>query len=160
MESPSETVTVLAVDDDFVCHMLVERAMRDIRSCVRIAVAHHGLEALEKLRCTDPTNAVRPPYVILLDLRMPQMDGLEFLEAVRTDQKLHDAIVFVLSTSTQEEDVRTAFSFNVAGYFVKSADYAEFREMMTVLDQYCRLTAFPPRSDRAKHSPTAAGTGG
>ena len=99
-------VTVLLVEDDDVDVMGVERALRKLKILNPIVRAKDGLEALELLR--DP-HAVRRPYVILLDINMPRMNGLEMLAELRDDPRLTSAVVFVLTTSKSDEDKVAAY---------------------------------------------------
>ncbi len=94
-------VTILLVEDDDVDVMGIERALRKLKILNHIVRAKDGLEALELLR--DP-DAVRRPYIILLDINMPRMNGLEMLAELRDDPRLTSAVVFVLTTSKSDED--------------------------------------------------------
>src|SRR5690606_24646767 len=95
MMQPNE-VTVLLVDDDDVDVEAVRRAFRKAKIANPVEVARDGLEALKMLRGGSPGRAVSKPYIIILDLNMPRMDGIEFLNELRTDPEHHDAVVFVL----------------------------------------------------------------
>jgi CheY-like chemotaxis protein len=134
-----EEITVLLVDDDDVDVMGVKRAFAKARIRNTIVVARDGLEALEYLR----SGAVKKPYLILLDLNMPRMSGLEFLETIRGDSKLKDAIVFVLTTSKSEQDKWAAYQRNIAGYIVKENVGTEFLDAISLLDMYWKIIEFP-----------------
>src|SRR4051812_8809100 len=112
----SNRVTILLVDDDEVDIMGVKRAFRSSNLENNIVIAANGLEALEKLR---DGQSVPHPYLILLDLNMPRMNGIEFLEETRGDPGLSSAVIFVLTTSGAAEDKRQAYARNIAGYIVK-----------------------------------------
>lgn len=138
----TETVHVLLVEDNEVDREAVERALREQRIGNPIHVARDGIEALELLRAADPP--FPRPYLILLDLNMPRMDGIEFLKEIRDDASLHDSIVFVLTTSNLDEDKVAAYDSNVAGYMVKEDAGNGFLKLIGMLDHYWRVVEFPP----------------
>src|ERR1700724_1143878 len=94
-----DLLNVLLVDDDDVAAEAVTRNLRKHDVACRIVVAEDGQGALNILRGTDPDRQIRKPFVTLLDLNMPRMNGFEFLEEIRRDKALHDAVIFVLTTS-------------------------------------------------------------
>ena len=114
----STPTQLLLVDDDEIDREAVVRGFEDAGLVAVIEVAQDGLEALEHLRARTRGCGVRLP-LILLDLNMPRMGGLEFLQALRADPALRHAQVFVLSTSDKHEDVATAYALGVSGYLVK-----------------------------------------
>lgn len=87
------------------------------------------------------------PYLILLDLNMPRMNGIEFLEEVRKDADLRDSIIFVLTTSDDDRDKVAAYDKNVAGYIVKAKAGEDFLKLIEMLDNYLTFVEFPPTSD-------------
>lgn len=109
--------TVLLVEDDDVDVMVIQRVFREQGFTNPLAVAPDGVEALAMLR--EP-GRIRRPVVVLLDLNLPRMNGLEFLDAIRDDASLRPLIVFVLTTSSADEDKCAAYDRNIAGYIVKS----------------------------------------
>lgn len=143
MKSATQDVSMLIVDDDEVCQMLVERAVGDCARPFKLVAARDGVEALEILQYDGHAPRIRRPFVILLDLRMPRMDGIEFLKVLRNDPVLRDAIVFVLTTSEQDCDIKSAYQLNVAGYLVKPPNYSLFKDMIIMLEQYCSLVVLP-----------------
>ena len=138
----SREATVLLVDDDEIDCETVQRSFRKHQLSNPITIAQDGVEALQILRTTE--NGVRRPYLILLDLNMPRMSGLEFLGELRKDDTLHDSIVFVLTTSDAERDKRAAYSYHVAGYMVKSNLGDGFADLARVIEQYTHAVEFPP----------------
>lgn len=130
---------VLLVEDDNIDAMTVKRALRDIEAKVSLSRAINGEEALEYLRNTE--NEL--PRIILLDLNMPKMNGIEFLEIVKTDEQLRRIPVIVFTTSKEEYDVIKSFELSVAGYIIKSFDYKEFLESMRMLHTYWNLSLLP-----------------
>ena len=115
--SRGRTVSILLVDDDEVDRRAVMRSFQKHKIENPIMTARDGREALEILR-GEGGDALERPYMILLDLRMPRMDGLEFLAELRGDPKLRDSIVFVLTTSDLEKDRTESYNYNVAGYIL------------------------------------------
>jgi CheY-like chemotaxis protein len=116
-ERPYKEVTILLVDDDDVDVMGVQRALKKLKIVNPIVRARDGLEGLSLLR--DP-QSVRRPYIVLLDLNMPRMNGLEMLTELRKDSALSSAVVFILTTSKADEDKVEAYQQYVAGYIIKS----------------------------------------
>ena len=139
----SHTVQVLLVDDDEIAVESIQRALRKHGITSPIHVAKDGLEALAVLRGEDGVERFPRPYLILLDLSMPRMNGIEFLEKMRGDPRLCDDIVFVLTTSDASQDKRAAYERHVAGYLVKSKVGRNFLNLTQLLDSYSRIVDFP-----------------
>ncbi|QSX29602.1 response regulator [Shewanella cyperi] len=140
--SPSKRyreVTIFLIDDDDVDYMAVERAMRQLKLLNPLVRARDGVAALEMLRRGDIAGA----FIILLDLNMPRMNGLEFLRELRHAPDLASAVVFVLTTSRADEDKVAAYSYNVAGYMVKSDIKDGFLNILNMLDGYWRIVELP-----------------
>ena len=130
---------ILLVEDDRVDVMTVRRALKEIKVTNRLDVAGNGEEALAHLR--DPHN--ESPCVILLDLNMPRMNGIEFLRVAKQDEALKKIPVVVLTTSRDEQDRLDSFDLGVAGYMIKPVDYAQFVEVIKTIDLYWTLSEFP-----------------
>jgi CheY-like chemotaxis protein len=139
----SRPVTVLLVDDDRVDAMAVRRAFRALNITNPLVEAHNGIEALERLRGEDGRPPLPPSVLVLLDLNMPRMGGIEFLDELRGDAGLRDTIVFVMTTSAAEADRKQAYARNVAGYLVKQEPGRMFLESMAMLQHYCQVVEFP-----------------
>lgn len=135
-----KALTVLLVDDDDIDVMAVERAFKKLKISNPIIRARDGLEGLKLLR--DPL-AVERPYIVLLDINMPRMNGLEMLTELRNDPELSTAMVFVLTTSKADEDKIAAYQQHVAGYIVKKHIGDSFLQIIETLDHYWRLIEFP-----------------
>ncbi len=131
----SNSVTILLVEDDDIDAKGIERSFIKRRIANNIIRARDGLEALELLKV-----GIERPFIILLDLQMPRMSGLEFLEALRTDSKLHDSVVFVLTTSKAEQDIVASYDKQIAGYFVKGEVGANFTDIIDMLEGYWRIS--------------------
>jgi CheY-like chemotaxis protein len=137
---------ILLVDDNKVDVMAVERAFRKQRIANPIHVAEDGVAALEMIR--DPDSPLGRPFLVLLDLNMPRMNGIEFLQAIRADPALKKLIVFVLTTSSRDEDLVASYDHNVAGYILKSEVGEGFVNLISLLDHYWRVVELPPEQDR------------
>ncbi|HEY8938552.1 MAG TPA: response regulator [Cellvibrio sp.] len=142
MSNPSK-VNILIVDDDDVAAESVVRSLRKHAMDFPITLARDGLEALEILRHQHNDLTIEKPYLILLDLNMPRMDGFEFLQEVRGDKNLHDSIIFVLTTSDADSDRTRAYHQNIAGYMVKSAVGPQFAKLANLLDNYRSTVSLP-----------------
>ncbi len=134
-----ERVTVFVVDDNEVDVEVIRRSFARRGIPNRIVEAIDGIDALAKLR----SGVVPSPYVVLLDINMPRMNGIEMLRELRADPDLRDAVVFVLTTSRADEDMVAAYDRHVAGYIVKGNAGPDFGEVPTLLDTYWRVVELP-----------------
>ena len=141
--SIGKTVSILLVEDDQIDAESLQRAFRKQKIANPVFVAKDGLEALAVLRGEGEREPFARPYLILLDLNMPRMSGLEFLEAIRNDEDLKKSVVFVLTTSDDDRDVVAAYESQVAGYMVKSRVGEDFVKMISMLDHYWRVIELP-----------------
>jgi CheY-like chemotaxis protein len=139
----TDTVTILLVDDDKVDAMAVKRSFRALKIANPIIEAHDGIAALERLRGLNGVEKLQPPYLVLLDLNMPRMGGIEFLDELRRDPALRPTLVFVMTTSAAEEDRIRAYDKNVAGYVLKHRPGQTFLESISMLEHYWRVIEFP-----------------
>lgn len=133
-------LNLLLVEDDRVDVMNVERALRRNNLSNPLFVAPNGLEALKMLRDGTVPGHRR---LILLDLNMPKMNGIEFLREVRADPALANSIVVVLTTSNDDRDKLAAYDLHVAGYLLKPVTFFSFVELMATLNQYWALVEMP-----------------
>lgn len=136
----AKTLNILLVEDDQVDVMNVKRAFDKNRITNPLFVAGDGIEALRMLRSGEVPAGRR---VILLDLNMPRMNGIEFLRELRSDPALSSSPVVVLTTSNDERDKIDAYNLNVAGYLVKPVTFVNFVEVMAALNKYWTLVEFP-----------------
>ena len=134
---------ILLVDDDELDIMNVQRAFKKNNIINPLFVAHNGLEALEMLRSTEPGAMPKERRLVVLDLNMPRMNGLEFLRELRGDPELHALTVIVLTTSDDERDKVEAFNLNVAGYIVKPMTFIAFVEAVAALNKYWSINELP-----------------
>ena len=130
---------ILLVEDDKVDAMTVKRSLRDIHVTNRLLLAGNGEDALQYLR--EPN--IDRPCIILLDLNMPKMNGLEFLQVLKQDAILKKIPVIVLTTSKNEQDKLESFRLGVAGYMIKPVDYQQFVEVVRTINLYWTLSEMP-----------------
>ena len=139
---------VLLVEDDTIDVMTVRRAFKDLRVANPLAHAVNGEEALAFLR----NEANDQPCLILLDLNMPKMNGIEFLAVVKADPVLKRIPVVVLTTSGEERDVADSFRQSVAGYIIKPVDYRNFVNAVRMIDLYWTLSEAPNGKGEEAHA--------
>jgi CheY-like chemotaxis protein len=139
----SDTLTILLVDDDKVDVMAVKRSFRELKIANPVIEARNGIEALDYLRGTNGREKLSLPYLVLLDLNMPRMGGIEFLAELRADAELRSTLVFVMTTSAAEDDRARAYDKNVAGYVLKHQPGQSFIEAIRMLEHYWRVIEFP-----------------
>ena len=135
-----KVLNVLLVEDDEVDVMNVRRAFKKGNITNPLFVAGNGLEALEQLR---GDSIPRTRRLVLLDLNMPKMNGIEFLRALRADPELGPTPVVVLTTSDAERDKVEAYNLHVAGYLLKPVTFTSFCETMASVNKYWTLVEFP-----------------
>jgi CheY-like chemotaxis protein len=137
------TLTILVIDDDIVDIMIVKRSLHELKIANPVVEARNGIEGLECLRGENGREKLPKPHLVLLDLNMPRMNGLEFLEELRLDESLRSTLVFVMTTSGAEEDRAKAYGKNVAGYVLKQRSGQSFLEAISMLEHYWRVVEFP-----------------
>lgn len=130
---------ILLVEDDQVDVMTVKRALKEIHVTNPVVNPENGEEALKYLRDHDSAK----PCIILLDLNMPIMNGIEFLQVIKNDVLLKRIPVVVLTTSGEEQDKINSFNLGVAGYMAKPVDYRQFVEVMRTIDAYWTISEVP-----------------
>ncbi|MDG1287440.1 MAG: response regulator [Rickettsiales bacterium] len=139
MAQGGKTVTILVVDDDDIDAKSIERAFRgaDIENPIERAVS--GVDALALLRGEQGKEKLPKPYLMLVDLNMPRMNGLELIKEVRNDPEFKDTVIFVLTTSKTPEDMSKAYDLSIAGYVVKETVGHEFIKLVEMIDCYWRV---------------------
>ena len=140
MTVAAKPLHILLVEDDQIDQMNVKRAFERNKIMNPLYIAENGLEALEMLRDGRVPDERR---LILLDLNMPKMNGIEFLRSLRADEKLNHTPVVVLTTSNDEQDKVNAYDFNVAGYLLKPVTFTSFVELTAALNKYWTLVEMP-----------------
>ena len=130
---------ILLLEDDQVDAMTVERAFKEIKVVNQLIIVGNGEEGLDYLRNEDNEK----PCVILLDINMPRMNGLEFLKIVKQDSSFKRIPVVILTTSNEDQDRIESFNHSVAGYIIKPVEYVSFVEATRALDVYWTLSELP-----------------
>ncbi|MEL7085952.1 MAG: response regulator [Cyanobacteria bacterium J06597_1] len=134
---------ILLVEDDEVDVMNVQRAFKCINVTNPLFVAGNGLEALKLLQESGEGAVPKQRLLILLDINMPKMNGIEFLRELRADSDLRHIPVIVLTTSDEDRDRFEAYRLNVAGYILKPVTFPNFAEVMAALNRYWTLCEMP-----------------
>lgn len=137
-------INILLIDDDEVDCMNVQRAFKKSNISNPLSIAHNGIEGLDMLRGTNGVNKLDPmPRIILLDINMPKMNGLEFLKELRNDKDLHSISVFIMTTSNDDKDRFEAYNYNVAGYIIKPISFENFVATISILNNFWQLCEQP-----------------
>ena len=133
----SQEVNILVVEDDEIDVKALLTAFKKLRIANPVTVAKDGIEGWEALQ------DLPRPYLIILDINMPRMNGIEFLKKIRATELFHDSIVFVLTTSTDDKDKFEAYNLNAAGYMLKSDMGVSFIRAIEMVEQYWKVIEFP-----------------
>jgi CheY-like chemotaxis protein len=133
----SKIVTILLVEDDEVDVKALRWAFDKLKIANPLVIARDGVEALEMLP------QLARPYLVITDINMPRMNGIELLRKIREKPDLRDSIVFVLTTSNDEQDKIDAYDLNVAGYMLKSDMGTSFTRAISLIENYWKVVEFP-----------------
>jgi len=136
-------VTILLVDDDDGDARSVQRAFRSARIINPLVRANDGVEALDMLRGTNGKARLSSPNLLLVDINMPRMNGIELVKELRLDVELHRSIVFILTTSSRDEDKLASYDLNVAGYILKEHVGESFHNLVELMQGYWRIVEIP-----------------
>ncbi len=139
-------VSILLVEDDLIDVKTVKRAFKEAKIENPLDVTGNGEEALSFLRHEGkyaPPNNPAKPAIILLDLNMPVMGGIEFLKVIKADEKLRQIPIIVLTTSKEESDLVESYDLGIAGYIIKPVEFEKFVEAVKVLNLYWSLNELP-----------------
>lgn len=142
-----DQVEILLVEDDPEDLDLTLRALRDEHICTRIEVARDGEEALEFLFCQGRNSDRDPnclPKLILLDLKLPKVDGLEVLEQVKRNPRTKAIPVVILTSSKQEQDLAQSYHLGANSYIQKPVDFDQFQSTIKHLGYYWLMVNQPP----------------
>lgn len=129
---------ILIVEDDLVDVMTIKRAFKQVNITNPIHIEPNGEEALRFL-----SEVKELPGLIILDLNMPKMNGIEFLKLVRANEKLKNLPIVVLTTSKEQQDKLNTFDLNVSGYMIKPVDFNQFKDMIKTIHHYWELSELP-----------------
>jgi CheY-like chemotaxis protein len=130
---------ILVVEDDRVDAMTVKRSLKELNITNHVEIAGNGEDALAYLRGSQP----EMPCIILLDLNMPRMSGIEFLRIIKHNEAFKRIPVVVLTTSRDDQDKIESFNLGVAGYMIKPVDYWQFVEVVKTINLYWTLSEMP-----------------
>jgi CheY-like chemotaxis protein len=142
-DQKTQPVKILLVEDDSIDVKAFQRAMAKLKINNPVTIARDGVEGWEFLQSCVTTNRENTPNLVILDINMPRMNGLELLTKIRADKNLNHLIIFVLTTSNDEKDKFEAFNMNVAGYMLKSDMGNSFIRAVELIDSYWRVVEFP-----------------
>lgn len=134
---------ILLIEDDSVDAMTVKRAMRDLHITNDLVHAINGEDAMKYLEDHDKEK----PFVILLDLNMPKMNGIEFLRTVKSKLILKTIPVIVFTTSKEKQDIHESFQLGAAGYMTKPVDYAKFVDVLSTVMLYWNASELPVQEE-------------
>lgn len=144
---------LLLVDDDRVDAIMFREALEQQGATNPLHVAGSGVEALELLRGTRSRPPLPQPCIVVTDLNMPQMGGIEFVRELRRDQRLRWTVVFVLTTSAAQQDLHAAYDLGIAGYVVKSGRRHAMADLAMMLDLFARVVLLPGATPPARTDP-------
>ena len=143
------TVNILLVEDDRIDAKAFTRSLEKLKVSNPVTIARDGVEALEILKGKDGSIPFPRPNLIIMDINMPRMNGIELLQRIRADSELRDLIVFILTTSNDEQDRIEAYNLNVAGYMLKTDLGSGFVKAVELVENYWRVVEFPLAPARA-----------
>lgn len=135
-----QEVKILLVEDDDIDAKAIQRGFKKLQLPNPIIRASNGQEALDILKSDYP---VMKPFIVLLDLNMPIMGGLEFLKHIREDVNLQDAVIFVLTTSDADSDRVSAYKKHIAGYILKSSVGDGYANVIEMIDKFWQVVVLP-----------------
>jgi CheY-like chemotaxis protein len=134
---------ILLIEDDSVDAMTVKRAMRDLHITNDLVHAINGEDAMKYLEDYEKEK----PFVILLDLNMPKMNGIEFLRVIKSKQTLKTIPVIVFTTSKEKQDIHESFQLGAAGYMTKPVDYSKFVDVLSTVMLYWNASELPAQEE-------------
>jgi len=132
-----KTPSILLIEDDELDTISVERSLKKLEIQYELHTAYNGLEALQLLR--GETGKALHPDVILLDINMPRMNGIEFLKILRGDEKLKDLKVFIMTTSSESNDRVNAENLGISGYIIKPLNYTDNTKRTDSMDAFVQF---------------------
>ncbi|MBI3169335.1 MAG: response regulator [Chloroflexi bacterium] len=147
MESQMTEKMILLVEDNPDDEALTIRALNKNKIANNLSIVRDGVEALDFLFCTGPYSNRDPhdmPEVVLLDLKLPKVDGLEVLRQVRADQRTRLLPVVILTSSKEEQDLIKSYSLGANSYIRKPVDFSQFVEAIHQLEMYWLVLNEPP----------------
>ena len=149
-------IEILLVEDNAADEELAVHALRTNNLANRIYVAHDGEEALDYLFCRGQHNNrgfENPPRLVLLDLKLPKLDGLEVLRQLKNDARTKAIPVVIMTSSREERDMINGYQLGVNSYIQKPVDFAQFREIIKQLGLYWLVVNQAPPTNAFKYQP-------
>ena len=153
MNDQTTPVKIMLVEDDSIDVKAFQRAMTKLKISNPVHISNDGVEAWDHLQECVANGGEETPSLVILDINMPRMNGLELLSKIRGDDNLRHLIVFMLTTSNDEKDKFEAFDMNVAGYMLKSDMGNSFIRAVELIDSYWRVVEFPVPNFRPEPVP-------
>ena len=144
----TEAVDILLVEDNPQDAELTTRALKKNNLANRLITVEDGAEALDFIFCRGKyatRNNAHSPKVVLLDLKLPKVSGLEVLRALKQDERTRSIPVVVVTSSREDPDIKTAYSLGANSYVVKPVDFDAFAESVSSLGLYWLLVNQPPK---------------
>ncbi len=142
MTGPGTDLQILFVEDDDIDVIALQRAMEATGISLSVTRVRDGVEALAVLRGSNGSAPLRRPYIVLVDINLPRMNGIEFLAELRRDPELQSTVVFTVTTSQDAADKKAAYRMNVAGFLGKSATGC-FADIVSLLGAYAKTVDLP-----------------
>ncbi len=124
---------ILLVEDDLIDQLTVKRALKELNISNPLLLAENGEEALDLL---EDKQEEELPYLILLDINMPRMSGIELLEIIKQKERYKPIPVIILTTSKDEQDLKRSYEHSIAGYMLKPIKYKDYMELIRVIHNY------------------------
>lgn len=149
----SDDVDILLVDDSQDDIDLTLHTLRAEKLANHVFIARDGEEALDFLFCSGPHSQrgfEHPPKLVLLDLKLPKVDGMQVLEQVKNDPRTRTIPVVLMTSSREERDMVTGYKLGVNSYLQKPVDFEQFRRMVKLLGMYWLVTNQPPITSEAR----------
>ena len=150
----SDEVDILLVDDSQDDVELTLHSLRSENLANRVFVAHDGEEALDFLFCSGPhaeRSIDHPPKLVLLDLKMPKVDGMQVLKQIKSDERTRTIPVVLMTSSREERDMVSGYDLGVNSYLQKPVDFDDFRKMVKALGLYWLVINQPPVTNGKPH---------
>ncbi len=138
-----KAIPILVVEDDDGDAKALRRAFQAAKFANPTLRAVDGIDALDTLKGTNGKARLPSAPILLVDMNMPRMNGIEFVKALRADKDLRHSIVFILTTSNRDEDRCAAYDLNVAGYVIKARGAEDFVNLVNLISAYLLIVELP-----------------
>ena len=139
----NNSLSICLVDDDFGDAKAVIRNFNKQQSLIQIVRATDGIDALKVMQGEDPERQLSRPFIAFIDINMPRMNGLELIKKIRETKGIENTVIFVLSTSNRQEDIKEAYKNNISGYLVKGSTTDLYPKMVELAEIYQHIVTFP-----------------